>query len=96
MFLDHVRNLLQRALADARFIPAVGFLGAALLVTGILFLVLGGPMQPPAAGSGGVAPSLSDGDDGWTNTAAFVFLSLGTIAGLGWTAGYAIPRLRNR
>jgi hypothetical protein len=96
MSLESARRMLTQLASDARIIPALGLGGAALLVAGILFLVVGGPMQPPAAGSGGVAPLANTGDGDWTKVLGVAFLTLGTLAGLGWTASYAVPRLRGR
>jgi hypothetical protein len=81
-------------LAGDRWVTVVGFSGAAFVVTGVLFLVFGGPMEPPAAGSGGVAPVLDNMDDGWTEIAAYVFLILGALLGSVWCAVFALPKLR--
>jgi hypothetical protein len=95
MSLERWRRLLSQV-TGAPWFKAVGLAGAAFLATGALFLVFGSPMEPPAAGSGGVAPVANGGDDGWTDVAGYTFVVLGVVLGGVWGATYALPRLSDR
>jgi hypothetical protein len=86
-----MRNWLQ--INESR-VKALGIGGAALLLAGILFLVFGGPINAPAAGSGGVAPVRDSTSGGWTDIAGISFIVLASplLSVWGWT--YLLPKLR--
>jgi hypothetical protein len=75
-------------------VKALGMAGAALLLAGILFLVSGGPMNAPAAGSGGVAPVRDSTGGGWTHLAGFAFIAVASPLLSVWSWTYVLPKLR--